>query len=775
MPMNNLLEPWKTSDLKLLDPPDASLPTQDLIALYARQDDYNLQFRLDFLDTDRFDEINIFLVIDYCVGGTQSLPFPGKAEIEWDHLIKIPGHGAITMRSANGLEQSGSAIFVIRDPINQAILVNINRQALMPDWGKIGIVRSPGFQVFITQSESVLIDSGGTRGLIVDQSEPFRLSDSSPAPAQVLFAFWDTYLAYTPATALRRWDGAHTGPYGGRHGLYNLLRTAQASRIPLFLMDLNASDTLSSLDYAGFVEGIRSMQETGLLTLPVGSPDPNNGPASFDCQGLDRIRNWQSQVSERFSLAPEKFIYMPSESVLGCLDDGVIFSQREFDRKIRVGDTFDQEINLLHMPERWGQKLVFPINSATVISKNGEANIPNPADRNGLTLAWRKILIEAAIQSGSTLESTTNSYLNLGGSLPESAWGDPQSARAAFKWIKNHPWIKVLSEEDLLVMKGKDRRPSTSTEAPTNTTKSDINIQDLSFELQNAPNNDLGEAAWQNFYSLYAPIFPPSNELSDLRLTYSKDAWSLLEAAKWGEKPFNSKECTRDIDHDGTPECVFTTSEVYAQFEIDDGSLSWLFISTRDNDTDQNKLHEVIGPSSQIISGLSNPTTWFSNAGALSDPDVISGAFSDPDQGYSVDQISDGLIFFKNNGSKKIFHFLPGELRVEIIADDSENIPSTYQIPLLLDPWRRFYPGWAELYTGLQTANTFQWMLADGPTIHISTTSRLQGSDFQASQSLFSKPEDPNQDLPSGHFLPFPLVLIQIKTAEKLTVCVQYH
>ena len=45
--------------------------------------------------------------------------------------------------------------------------------------------------------------------------------------------FWNTLPSATPAQTLRRWDGAHTGPMGGKHGLSVLLQAAASQGVPL--------------------------------------------------------------------------------------------------------------------------------------------------------------------------------------------------------------------------------------------------------------------------------------------------------------------------------------------------------------------------------------------------------------------------------------------------------------------------------------------------------------------------------------------------------------
>jgi hypothetical protein len=152
----------------------------------------------------------------------------------------------------------------------------------------------------------------------IDSHAPLRSDARPPAPAPLVFAFWDSLPAYAPVQALRRWDGAHTGPAGGRHGLYNLLRTARASRIPLFLLDLNTPGALSALDYLGGAALVHDMQSEGLLNLPAALPDlPLDGSpaaAALVEQTLLRLEH----TSQAFQLSTGGMLTVPTQDWLAA-------------------------------------------------------------------------------------------------------------------------------------------------------------------------------------------------------------------------------------------------------------------------------------------------------------------------------------------------------------------------------------------------------------------------------------------------------------------------
>jgi hypothetical protein len=102
----------------------------------------------------------------------------------------------------------------------------------------------------------------------------------------VLLAFWNTVPAYTPAQALRRWDGAHTGPYGERHGLHLLLQAVRRSKVPVVLLDLKTPAALSALDFLGKLPQIQNLSTQGLLILPEALP---GSPATLISPAVCRV------------------------------------------------------------------------------------------------------------------------------------------------------------------------------------------------------------------------------------------------------------------------------------------------------------------------------------------------------------------------------------------------------------------------------------------------------------------------------------------------------
>jgi hypothetical protein len=350
--------------------------------------------------------------------------------------------------------------------------------------------------------------------------------------------------------------------------------------------------------------------------------------------------------------------------------------------------------------------------------------------------------------------------------LPESAWGAPAAANATLHYLKSRPWIHLLSLQDLLALEtAKDpgiTLPQTN-EAPNLLAQEDQQMLDA---LSQAPDNPLSQAAWQAYMALFAPVYPAPAELPALRANYRGQVWSLLTAAGWVEHPAATATCQTDPDRDGQAECILASERVYAQFEIESGALTHFF--QRDPAKDApTSAHQIIGPSSQIISGLSDPKSWKLSDGLNADPAVIPGAFSEAGQGYQA-MINERALTFTstNHTSQKTYELTEVGLRMVYRNEQLK----TLQIPLLLDPWRRFSPGWSAGYhldpLPAGWLATLEGTGTDSLQVELQSNVPLSAQMFNDNTTpLIARSEDPNQDYPPSFFLPFSLAEIRLSTA----------
>jgi hypothetical protein len=748
----SLTQPWQTSQVRLLDPADAVDPNLDLIAVYTRTSADQQQIRLDFLDLPPDTKYDLYLALDSASGGTTRLPIAAQSQIDWDTLLVIPAHGEIQALDAQFEPRTDAAIMVLRDPVVDDVQISFNSQILdQAPANPLGYQ----LQVFITPASS---------RQVVDQVGPVASTAILPAKAPYLLAFWDSLPAFSPVQALRRWDGAHTGPQGGRHGLYNLLRTARATQTPLLLLDLKSPDSLSALEYVGGLGLVRSMTQLGLLELPQVSPGyAGDLPAGLP-EWAQRLAIQESrQAGLARGLPASLLLFDPLGPPQGPVAESLSL----------VPDRVATDpLAPLHV-QRSGDQRLLPIPAfSQPAAASGQASLDGPS------LEVRRALLDVA------LSPDPGDLVMLGGDLPASTWGNPQNARATFKYLHDHPWMQALTGRDLLslpviekplAVPARNAQPASA--IPTG--------------LQSASVNDPDRAAWQAFRALYDPVFPIPSQIGVLRSNYLPQIQALLSAASWASSQPAACDgncqpqatCQADPDGDGQPECVLSSPNYYAIFELQGGYLAFAF--ARDPQTAA--VRQWIGPSSQFASGLSPADTWKLSAGAFADPGVYPGAFFDwdaarqePDKSQTyLAQVSPGELQLKtpDGGRQKIFHFSEGGLSVQLLSDP----PTQVLLPLALDPWQRYTPGWPACYQGETQGGVWRWSVAISTsgacqdsrtrfTIDLQSDNSYQTHAFLESLPYIDQPEDPNRNYPAGHLLPFPLAIAQFDMSARINL-----
>ena len=768
-----LTQPWTYSSLRAISSTQISGdPTRDLTAIYTRQVGPEWQVRLDFLDLSSPPNCDLYIALDTRSGGTNTLPLDASAALQWDTLLVIPASGQIQALSSDPLDpgriipKPGMRIRVLRDPVMDKMEISFNRTALDAPLGfKV--------QVWVTAAGSKAVS---------DSLGPVRSDGTPPPPANVLLAFWNTLPAYTPAQALRRWDGAHTGPLGGRHGLSNLLHAARSTNTPIALLDLKLPASLAALDSVEGTKFVDKLNTLGLLILPDNLPGfaSDQLPVPLPKWSLARFQSDSRQVGVAFGIPPGPFVFAPyglSENIQPALRST---------RMTFIPASPDTPELLPVQVARWGNLKALPIPGY------GSPSQPVPqASLDGPTLAVRHALVQTAASEN----MQTNSILVLGGDLPQMAWGNPNAAIATMRYLQGHPWIHVLDGQELLATPPTD--PAAGRYDPAVASVSSASDAVIA-KLQRAPDNEIRTEAWQMVEALFAPAFPNPAELPALRASYLGQVNTLLEAADWaacekdGQNPASgcpeaekvNVDCTRDVDLDGQPECLLVSDQFFGVFETSGAYLSFAFALDP-----QGNAHQIIAPSSELLSGLSESSSWDLSAGANADPEVYPGAFGDLTPLGSIDTQTvyqpeiqaDGIVFSSPDGKRvKTFQLSSNRLRVTYHSSD----PLTTQIPLVLDPWLRFTPGWFDEYESAQDGETWSWAVrpfsqastsssvfaADPFQVKIDSSAVFSTQTFKDSEGILASPENPNRDNPPGHFLPFPMALVEIHSQQDFSV-----
>jgi hypothetical protein len=668
---------WTVADLRLIDPLDGSPPcSTDILAVYTRNIGSDLEIRVDLLDLPLRPDYHLQILLDTLPGGDP-----------WDLTIDIPAGGRPTVTPPN----PNLIPRLIRDPWLDTITVRFNRRYIS--------------QPFTLKALSYPVGVSAP----ADETAPIR-SDALPPTqrAPLALVFWNVFPAATPAQALRRWNGAHTGPRGERHGLKQILDNAGTYEVPVALLDLKTPAGLSALNYMGSMPRIRDLTSLGLLILPdVAYGEPADISLAFS-----------RRAAAGFGLPTSRFVYRAASE-----------------------------------PQSNYPAQFFPLgNSSRLDHSGGTRLIPLPAadaiqaTQDGPALDVRQALIAAAFSLD------PSSLVVLGGDLPQSTWGNEDMAAPSFAWIAAHPWIQPLTGEDLIAFPvdahdvSLPASPSTATPFLT--------------VLRFAPTNALTNSAWQSYFTLTAPS---SNEkLLALRANYLGQVGELLAAAHWAELPSTQVVCDQDLDGDSQPECFFSNQKFLAILDPAGARLASLFY------LDETGPHQLVGPSSQFTVGLSDPSEWHPELGEAGDPSVIPGAFSDDTATWTVYLpilTNDSITFSSPDGSRiKTYRLL--ENGIEITYQGSA--PVSTRIPLAVDP-QAFTMGPTE-YFGNLAPGLWTWGLANGSQLEVRTDAAISAQSFTESFPYLSQPENPDFAYPDGHYLPFPLSVVFIQGSGNFSV-----
>ena len=595
------------------------------------------------------------------------------------------------------------------------------------------------FQVFTIKPDSKSV---------IDVTKKINLNQKPPLPSQVLMAFWDTFPAYTPALTLRRWDGAHTGPHGSRHGLNNLLRVAKSAQIPVLMLDLSNSYSLSELDYANYLDYIKDLQQQEIVYLSDSLPNSAFSPFSLSANMIDKWIQSENIISKSFSLPQNPSnLFSPS---------GLIPSEKQYNLVFTLASNNSDEHN--YQPSSINKKLntiVVPLHFRSLNNSEPEATPSGPS------ITFKKSLINFAIENNQ-VSSLINQdqFFAIGGSLPMSTWGEPQSARATFKYFKNHPWIKVITPVDISHFKPNS---DASKEAHNFIGEQSKTNNKLSDALISAPDNQISLIAWQMYKSMFNPVYPYAKNLPILRANYIGQIWELLAASYWAAKPVQISDCSKDIDQDNFPECILASEDIFLVIEPNTGSITFAFNIEKES----KKIHQILGPSSQLIIGLSDPSFWNLSQMITADPTVIPGAFYNQNTNYTIEQQTNKIILtFPNKQTKRIIQISPSGFDVAIHSQITKLEPQ--KIPVIIDPWQRFTKDWANYYKFNKIDNSAIFTISQSNSLTIFSDNDLIIDSFADTKNLFQKPENPNFDYPPGHNNPYPLILITIPETNNL-------
>jgi hypothetical protein len=722
---------WTYRDLRFLQAATDD-PQHSLIGVYTRQSGFDLEIRLDFLDLSAPIDFDTYLALDTQGSGSSILPFAARAGLPYDLLIEIPAQGLPIAMDASQRPMNSLIPRVVDDPSLDTLVITLNRTGIP------GNVNGLELQAWITPA--------GAKNVI--SSTPAILSGTPrPAQAPLLMVFWNTLPSATPVQTLRRWDGAHTGPLGGRHGLANLLNAAENQGVPLILADLKQATSLAGLNAVNGTDTVLRATLRGDVFLP----DVANGDPLSSAQSL--ALNLSAAQKSGFSIRQAAF---------GAFKPPLAAGYPAY---------FAQLSDPTHIAAWQGTRLV-PLPGPIYPSGDGQPD--QPVDQNGLSLPIREQLLATA------LSGDPGKLVVLGGSLPGSAWGEFSVAPAAFAYLAAHSWIRPLSWQDvtnlpiqysrdwplpaecndLLCSPGTpDISPYTSTGRPIPSGMHYAQLKSiLRSELADLPADSFTGQAWAAYMTLTQPT--TNTALAGLQANALGEISYLIQAARWQASPAARADCQEDIDMDGLPECVLASPAWFVVVKTDGGRL--VFAASRS----AKGVTQWIAPYAQFAVGLSDPSEWRPEKGAFGDPGNVPGAFAlanAMDGLYKASIQANELILKSEDGTaEKRFAITPLGLSVHLTFSREESV----SIPLTLAPqdWVSAKPDDLWKNPPKITPDSWQWQPVSGPglQIGISGAASQTASSFLDSSALMKTAEDPNLAYPKGHYLPYPFALITI-------------
>ena len=331
---------------------------------------------------------------------------------------------------------------------------------------------------------------------------------------------------------------------------------------------------------------------------------------------------------------------------------------------------------------------------------------------DGPPLEVRTSLLETA------LNGDPEDLYVLGGSLRDSTWGNVNMVAKTLAYFSSRPYIRILAASDLA------RFPTIVAQRDPPFPETDMRYDDQLIEIEH--------------------------------IYFKQSIRNLQLANAWAESSdqFETR-CGELFETTPPKECRMISENMLAIIDTAGARLTYLFMRDRHGG------HQLIGPSWQVAVGLSDPALWHPELGEAADPGAYPGAFAESDEPfmpYMATIAGDTIVFVSEDGARtKTFRLTQGGLEVEYRVQEAV----TTRIPLLVDPWGRTSPGWAEEYFLEQSAQELHWGLKGGPVVDLQAAGPLDAYAFNERLDLLGEPEDPDYEYPQGFYLPFPMAMVE--------------
>ncbi len=688
-------EEWKFEDLRIYDPLDLDQANNELIAVYSRRIDDSIEFRLDLL------EVTPYRQYFYKLSSLND-----QMTAIWTATFKKDSSPSFTVLDG-GFANTHVAPTIIIDPIMDYVVFRFNLDFIDQTTGEVK------YQVQIIDPST---------GQVLDSSQGFTEQQHQTRKSPLLMEFWNTLPADTPSQLMRSWDGAHSGPFGQRHGLNFLIENSNMYKIPITLLALKTTHSLLGLTLLSQIDHIRQYEKEGTLSLSISDfSDPRISSYSLE-QLQKEVRSFGFQSNSSvfgFSTTINPF---QSRLVYSQLVDTTHIFQIKNNRYIPLPPSFPYSSSKI------------PTNFLVMNSVFDET-------------IKRQLLIPA-------LTSDPNDLVVLGDDLRDSPWADAQSAPILFKYISSHPWIDVLDTLDLwninsirisyqeLLLVCMEYLICPQIQQSNERKIFNPQLSELRSSQPLLDNLNHNNPSTNLAINLINKINDPTKEpidLEDEQNTIS-NMDILFASGRWFNKPFQSSTCDIDFGHDNNFECVISSDDIFLVADSDEGSIKFAMGKMNDDAIFFTITPDYVYPRNREIS---LPTGIQVLNGTLSDPSEMNNLYSFRLNGNQISFISsDGMI-------EKIITLENSGINIRIYT----NTPYSTLIPTM------HTMNAVSLIDCLSQIDLCEELGAPRIELHQGEMVRFSYLD---SFDLLKKAEDPNIDYPPGHYLPIPFSVMEI-------------
>ena len=451
---------WTYQDLIGLDPwGDSSSTSQDIIAVYEKELDDSIIFRLDIMDFLTETITATHVVLDYKSGGNNQIVNGSDlvtSDIYWDLLISITG-SSFALIDTSFTEISGLLSDTQIDHQLDFVAFTLSKEAFT-GWD------GSDFQIQALATNSAVTESR-------DKTDPVSTNDTT-GRGKLVLTFMN-FMAGDEPSYISWYDGVGY-PHGfeerpgERWGMRYTLDAIEKYELPFTINDLYYG-YLTSHEFLRTNDRIRSMSSRGLLDMlmtPGYSHYMTWQPDDVDAKAIEIC----TDLREGLNL-PVSDVFYPYEGLITPGDIQVIkdagleaiygidqyrhwFGLLPDDDPSPPGAKAEIEsVGKVHLIN--GMKFVFQTAMDNYggyycdVRWNGDCHnrwneVLSLGTDDGLHYEWRRILLDLAI------DTDQERYFTIGTDLNQFYWMFPDDIDRDFKWLASHPWIEVTTFSDIV-------------------------------------------------------------------------------------------------------------------------------------------------------------------------------------------------------------------------------------------------------------------------------------------------------------------------------------